>query len=120
MIVDEEVYLEHYGVPGMKWGVRSAKTVGRGSKRTIKAVGRSAKKTAKFTKEHPNIVVGAAFAATLLAAKSGTTRQSAKALKINSPDMKRVAQTGIAWKVQNGPWEYTVPLTPGPYSLKWK
>lgn len=27
MIVDEEVYLEHYGVKGMKWGVRKDKLV---------------------------------------------------------------------------------------------
>lgn len=26
MIIDAEVYLEHYGVPGMKWGVRKARS----------------------------------------------------------------------------------------------
>ncbi len=57
---DEEVdaFLEHFGVKGMRWGVttrtvgrgtvRTAKTVGRETARAAKAVGRGTVKTAKF------------------------------------------------------------------------
>lgn len=42
MILDESVYLEHYGVKGMKWGVRKDRPSG-----VSRSVNRSAKKDAK-------------------------------------------------------------------------
>jgi hypothetical protein len=44
MIIDEEVYLEHYGKPGMKWGVRKA---ARAEVRGIKQKHRTAEKAAR-------------------------------------------------------------------------
>lgn len=86
MIVDEEVYLEHYGVKGMQWGVRKqqavkvSKAVGRGAAATgrvawkgTKAVGRGVKKTAQWSIEHPKaaayIASGAAVAVVILRRK---------------------------------------------------
>ncbi len=35
--------------------------------------------------------------------------------------MRRLRDTGFAWKEgSKGNWEYSLPLTPGPDSLKWQ
>lgn len=55
-------YFEHHGVKGMRWGVRSAKSVGRGVAATGKAIGRGAKATGKFAWNHKkaaaSVIVG--------------------------------------------------------------
>lgn len=92
MIVDEDVYLAHHGVKGMKWGVRkkqaanAARSAGRGAAvagsvawKGAKVVGRGTERAAIWTKEHPKqaatIAVGAAFVAIHLRAKARQTRQ---------------------------------------------
>lgn len=93
MIVEEEVYLEHYGKQGMRWGVRTAKTVGRGTKSAAKSVGRGAKKTVKFAKEHPKLtasVVAGAGAAAIILSKKGKT-------KVNSPTAYPFKASGKGW-----------------------
>lgn len=66
MVIDEEIYLEHFGKKGMKWGVRNAKSVG-------KSIGRGTKKTYKLAKKHPkataSIAAGTVFVVGLLTAK---------------------------------------------------
>jgi hypothetical protein len=83
VIIDEDVYLEHYGVRGMKWGVRrdqaasvgkavgrASKATGRGTVRGAKAVGRGAAATGRFVKENPylgaRVILGATFVAARL------------------------------------------------------
>jgi hypothetical protein len=70
MIIDEELYfgyeiedfLEHYGIRGMKWGIRNEKvrTVARTSVSVAKVIGRGTKKTYSLAKSHPRTTGAAA------------------------------------------------------------
>lgn len=79
MIIEEELYLEHYGKKGMQWGVRTAKTAGRGVKTGAQATGRgtkrAAKATGKFIKDDPKraafIGFGLVYAGVLIAGALG-------------------------------------------------
>lgn len=48
LLLDDEAYLEHYGVKGMKWGVRKAERKSRQNRRLEKKVERNEKRSAKF------------------------------------------------------------------------
>jgi hypothetical protein len=86
MIIAEEDYLEHFGVKGMKWGVRRgqatsvAKTTGKVVWKGTKTVGRGAKRAALWAKKNPKkattIAVGALIVAKMLTGRYGRTKLS--------------------------------------------
>ncbi|MBA2727658.1 MAG: hypothetical protein H0U49_05745 [Parachlamydiaceae bacterium] len=102
MVIDEDIYLEHFGVKGMQWGVRKAvsgsvstgKAIGRGTKRTVKYVNRNKKTVAK-------VAAGAAFAAALLAGGNKVRNSrippisSAKFAKTAAVGKSRIAHEGL-------------------------
>lgn len=113
MIIEEDVYIEHYGVKGMQWGVRkqqaasAARAAGRGGAvagkaawRGTKAVGRGTKKTALWVKDHPTetalIGLGAAYVGLRMRAKVKTAqanRAAIQASRLRIKDMAKASQT---------------------------
>lgn len=90
MVIDEEVYLEHYGVKGMKWGVRgfkagikpltgASKAAG---KLAVKGILKGTKGAAKFSWKHPKtaavIAVGSYFAARFVKKKANQKMSEVK------------------------------------------
>lgn len=93
--------LEHFGVRGMRWGVR--KNISVGNSETSNR-NKNLKRAAVIGGVAVVATAGAVFASKMLQtpqAKSGV-------------DMARLANSGFAWKRDNGPWNYSLPLTPGP------
>lgn len=95
MIIQEDVYLEHFGVKGMHWGSRKART-------SEPRKGFSGKQKAAIGAAGVVAVTAGALAINHVLAKHG-------AEKLASEHFQRVSENGFAWKTANGPWTYSVP-----------
>lgn len=82
MIISVNVYLEHYGIKGQRWGVRKEQAI---------TVG---KKVSVWSKNHPKqvatIALGASFVALNLRGKNNIN----ETVKVNSQQVKQISKIG--------------------------
>jgi hypothetical protein len=93
MIIDEDIYIQHFGVKGMRWGVRNDDDESSGSDS-------SGEKKPRFTpRQKKAIIAGAAIAGTLLVAYGGY--RLSQGGQLNAASLRAKEALGK----QKGPWK---------------
>jgi hypothetical protein len=93
VVIKEDIYIEHYGTPGMKWGVRN-----KGSAKPLTSAQKVAKKK-KIKKTITNvaaIAIGAAFIASMFIPTSSVGRTPVSSLSASTSSAHRIGPSAAA------------------------